>query len=77
MKRFLRVFTFVPVAALLFAVAGLPWVLLAQVELWWSPVVGFVLLALTKCGAGGSFALLWLTLWSLVAFNVECCDRYI
>ena len=46
--KVLRVLGFACVALLAFTLAGLPWVLLAGLELWWSPVVGVVVVTVAK-----------------------------
>lgn len=48
MKRTIRTLSFLLVAAALFTIAGLPWTLIAGADLWFSPLVGFVALLVSK-----------------------------
>jgi hypothetical protein len=47
-KRTIRVLLFALLAVVMLTAAGLPWVLLTGVELYWSPLVGAVALAISK-----------------------------
>ena len=48
MRRFLRDVAFAAIAVAMFTLAGLPWVLMLGADVWWSPIVGFVALAVSK-----------------------------
>ncbi len=48
MRRVIRILIFGVSVALLLTVAGLPWVLIAGVELRWAPLVGAVAVAISQ-----------------------------
>lgn len=48
MRRAIRFLGFLLLAVLAFSLAGLPWTIIVGLELWWSPAVGVVVLAISK-----------------------------
>jgi hypothetical protein len=48
MRSSLRIFAFLLLAVAMTALAGLPWVLIARAELYWSPAIDLLALAVSK-----------------------------